>query len=275
MWLALTLDSFCRQLQLESTLCVETAYSECLAEANAALSLWHSRIAQGKIVEQFGARAGNLLKLIQSDYNARTVGSVCARTRGERYLQLREHVASHVALLRRQQTALIATEVKIGLKRQLVALLRAGSYASAAAGLEEFGQVARKAALSDFDRQVEYLQSDQMASAGTERQQLQLFARELQQMLDAFPESPGANLEQTRRLLRHSKSSSDRKAPHSSAMQVSMSLVGMLKPPGKGNLHALVSYGSRLLGLPLELTLGVLNDGESMEVSWTSMFFFV
>jgi hypothetical protein len=48
---------------------------------------------------------------------------------------------------------------------------------------------------------------------------------------------------------------------------VSLSLVGMLRPPGFGNLQGFVGYATSLLGLPLDLLLGVQNDGDSPEVS--------
>jgi hypothetical protein len=51
------------------------------------------------------------------------------------------------------------------------------------------------------------------------------------------------------------------------ALGVSLSLVGMLRPPGFGNLQGFVGYATSLLGLPWGLLLGVQNDGDSPEVS--------
>jgi hypothetical protein len=51
------------------------------------------------------------------------------------------------------------------------------------------------------------------------------------------------------------------------ALGVSLSLVGMLRPPGFGNLQGFVGYATSLLGLPLDLMVGVQNDGDSPEVS--------
>jgi hypothetical protein len=51
------------------------------------------------------------------------------------------------------------------------------------------------------------------------------------------------------------------------ALGLSLSLVGMLRPPGFGNLQGFVGYATSLLGLPLDLLLGMQNDGDSPEVS--------
>lgn len=48
---------------------------------------------------------------------------------------------------------------------------------------------------------------------------------------------------------------------------IALNLVGMLRPPGLGNLQGFVGYATSLLGLPLDLMLGVHNDGESPEVT--------
>jgi len=47
---------------------------------------------------------------------------------------------------------------------------------------------------------------------------------------------------------------------------VALNLVGMLRPPGLGNLQGFVGYATSLLGLPLDLMLGVHNDGDAPEV---------
>ena len=47
---------------------------------------------------------------------------------------------------------------------------------------------------------------------------------------------------------------------------VSFQLVGMLRPPGFGNLQGYIGYASSLLGFPLDLLLGIQNDGDSPEV---------
>lgn len=49
---------------------------------------------------------------------------------------------------------------------------------------------------------------------------------------------------------------------------VSLSLVGMVRPPGHGNFQAVISTASQALwGFPVSYLLGIHNDGESMEVS--------
>ena len=43
----------------------------------------------------------------------------------------------------------------------------------------------------------------------------------------------------------------------------------MLRPPGFGNLQGYMGYSTSMLGLPLDLLLGVQNDGDSPEVGHT------
>jgi len=51
------------------------------------------------------------------------------------------------------------------------------------------------------------------------------------------------------------------------AFNIGLQLVGMLRPPGYGNLQGFIGYATSLVGLPLDLLLGVMNDGDSIEVS--------
>jgi hypothetical protein len=50
------------------------------------------------------------------------------------------------------------------------------------------------------------------------------------------------------------------------SVRTSLQLVGMLRPPGYGNLQGYVGYSTGLLGLPLDLLFGFQNDGDSPEV---------
>jgi hypothetical protein len=51
---------------------------------------------------------------------------------------------------------------------------------------------------------------------------------------------------------------------------VSLSLVGMLRLPGRGGFQGVVNYAANILNTPVDFLLGVQNDGEGFEVS--SMF---
>ena len=41
----------------------------------------------------------------------------------------------------------------------------------------------------------------------------------------------------------------------------------MFRPPGTGGLQGFAGYSTGIFGLPLELLLGVQNDGDSPDVS--------
>ena len=50
------------------------------------------------------------------------------------------------------------------------------------------------------------------------------------------------------------------------AVNIGLNLVGMLRPPGFGNLQGFVGYQTGIFGLPLDLLFGVQNDGDSPEI---------
>jgi hypothetical protein len=89
------------------------------------------------------------------------------------------------------------------------------------------------------------------------------FSNSLQTIATEFPESPSAKLEAVRKMEKQSKKG---KKKGSRAVNIGLNLVGMLRPPGYGNLQGFVGYATSLLGLPLDLMLGVQNDGDSPEV---------
>lgn len=116
------------------------------------------------------------------------------------------------------------------------------------------------------------------------QQQREEFAQRLEQELRDFPQSPAYKL----LLLRHAErqiatqpKKQQQQQRHKNKkgltqkfgilgflamVKLSTTLVAMLRPPGVGNLQGYVNYRTGFLGRPLDLLLGVQNDGESSEI---------
>jgi hypothetical protein len=88
-------------------------------------------------------------------------------------------------------------------------------------------------------------------------------ASTLKTVLEEFPDSPAAKLEAVRKFDNQSRRSQRQKQK---GVSLALNLVGMLRPPGNGGLQGFVGYSTGLLGLPLELLLGVHNDGDAPEI---------
>lgn len=140
------------------------------------------------------------------------------------------------------------------------------------------------------------------AAAAEEQRRLAELAEVLETARREFPESAVAKLEEMRKLereaargggggtgrrgrglgkargIRPSKGTAQAKGSKPGLLRllpftispritnVALNLVGMLRPPGLGNLQGFVGYATSLLGLPLEIMLGVQNDGDSPEI---------
>ena len=103
----------------------------------------------------------------------------------------------------------------------------------------------------------------------------------LQEILDTFSDTPAARLLLLRQLDKQTRDSANRLTGSSKAkkggkggrkgfglkgLNIGLNLVGMLRPPGYGNLQGFAGYATSLFGLPLDLLLGFQNDGDSPEI---------
>ena len=95
---------------------------------------------------------------------------------------------------------------------------------------------------------------------------------QLKGVLEEFPESPGAKLEAVRKFDNKAKQSQRKKER---GINIGLNLVGMLRPPGNGGLQGFIGYSTGLFGLPLDLLLGIHNDGDSPEVFLFLLYYFL
>ena len=248
----------CVQSQRQSLLNVEAAYTSGIAQIESMVGQWQSRTGDGKIVGKFGERVQLLLDSVRKSYNARTVGTLTVRDRAERALQLDLYLATAVGELFRQQLESLQAATSIKFRKALVKL------ASSREGLQpEEEQQALRKALFDLRAETSDLEVESLGlSSATLHTQV---STALQALLTEFPETAAARLEEVRKVEKNTKRPPKRKGQR--AVNIGLNLVGMLRPAGFGNLQGFMGYSTLFAGLPLELLLGVQNDGDSPEVS--------
>ena len=190
-------------------------------------------------------------------FSSTIIGALTVRDRADRARQLEDYLLTAVTELFRQQLAILQSSTTTSFRRALVKL------ASSAEGLkpDEEQQALRKAlfdlraAASDME-----IESLGLTSAAMQAE----MSSSLQALATEFPETAAAKLEEVKKIEKQTKKPAKKKGKR--GINPSLNLVGMLRPPGFGNLQGFLGYSTGLLGLPLELLLGVQNDGDSPEI---------
>lgn len=227
---------------------------------------------------KFAQRVQQLLTAVRKDFHLRTAGGdalLLVRERGDRLRMLREHVLLAVSRLFLQQLMVADFAVTDGFRQDLARLVAREDLGESA--LKEQEQAALRKALFLYRTKVSDLEDATLGMTLSEERITELTAA-LENILREFLESATAKLEEVRkveRLARRGRAGGDMPATGrgrkrkslAKALGVSLGLVGMLRPPGYGNLQGFVGYATSLLGLPLDLLLGVQNDGDAPEVS--------
>ena len=206
---------------------------------------------------KFGDRVQQLLTSVRKGYSARTAGVVIVRDRADRARQLEEYLLAAVTELFRQQLIVLQSATTATFRKALINL------AGSEAGLrpEEEQQALRKT-LFDLRAAVTELEVEALGLTSAAMQAEMSTA--LQALATEFPESAAARLEDLRKVEKQTKRPPKKKGKR--AINLALNLVGMLRPPGFGNLQGFVGYNTAFFGLPLEMLLGVQNDGDSPEV---------
>lgn len=261
--------------QRQSVYAIESAFAVGIAQSEAAFNQWQARIGSGKVVGKFGSRVQELLDAVHKRFMEQTKGSVSVRERALRARQLRENIESVANVLFRQQISLLQTQITKQFRRSLISLAVSGGNneeeAKTEAQSKEEEQQVRKA-LFDFRALALELEVESIGLVSNAAQTE--LSTALQTMATEFPESSFGRLEAVKKLERETKRPKKKGkkgvkgAKGKRAINIGLNLVGMLRPPGYGNLQGFVGYSTALLGLPFEILMGVQNDGDSPEVCW-------
>ena len=236
---------------------VEAAYTQGIEQTEATLDQWRHRVYQGRTVGKFGERVGTLMQSVSDAFLKRTTGTLVVRDRTERLERLNNYIANAARALFQQQLVIVSDDVTRRFQRDLMALAASGSQST-----EEEQQLVRRA-LFGFQTIVADLEVE---SLGLKADALQSeLGEELQKIVSDFPDSPSAKLVALKKLDREVRRPRKKgKGPR--GVNLALSLVGMLRPPGQGSLQGFCVYNTALFGLPFDILMGVQNDGDSAEV---------
>ena len=264
------------QAEKQSLYKIEASYSDCLGVAERAMDQFRSRINQGRLVARFGSRAAELLQKVQQAFLEKTAGALVVYDRMDRYRQLSQYMRIALNGLYLKQLEIASGEAAVTLKKEL---LRQMGARGDDLPTEDIQQAVRNQVFR-FQVVCGELEgaSSRDGAAGSALEQLgfdstsavQELTATLQAVAKEFPESSAAKILALNRLdqrVRRPMRGKGKAKRGKRALQIGLNLVGMLRPPGYGNLQGFVGYNAlSFLGVPLDLLLGVQNDGDAPEV---------
>lgn len=281
-------------LQKQSLYKIELAYIAGLTQADIIISQWQNRVTSGKIIGKFATRLSGLLLNIKNDYNKNIINNVknnkggsnsIIRERSERLKLLNDYILIAGERLFRQQIIIIEYIIINKFRDNLLSLLQNtdkidnnidddndGSI-NENNNLRESEQNLLRKCIFEYKTKVSDLEDEKLNLILTE-EKVNEFTTILTTILSEFPESSIAKLseikkidKQVKKKNKNNNSGRGRKRKGiAKLLGLSFQLVGMLRPPGFGNLQGYIGYASSLLGFPLDLLLGIQNDGDSPEV---------
>lgn len=244
--------------QRQSLLQVEIAYASGLAQTEAMANQWRARVNNGKIIAKFGNRVNELVTGAKKSFYERTTGTLVVRERADRVQQLVSNILSIAKLLFAQQLLILEKEVTDEFKRDLLEILRKKPESYSA----DQQQVIRDA-IYRFKKASAELEGEGLGLSSSDVQAE--LSTKFQEEAKEFPESNAAKLDGLRRMEKQVKKPRRKKGKR--AVNLTLNLVGMLRPPGYGNLQGFVGYnGLSFFGVPVETLFGVQNDGDAPEI---------
>lgn len=272
----------------------------CVAQAGKTLDRWRTRLnsptmtsllpsfdtAFTPTVGRFGAQAMGLLDDMRSRFLTYTRGAVMVKERTTRLAQLLRLISSEVASLFRIQIQSLQFDAERRMRKELFRL--AGKPVRSATSLAESGVQdtggldneaikVKNTILREFKTRTAPLEVPSLGLVVSDDVVASLSAS-LEQMCKEFPSSAAARALSMQQLEREVKDGvSDTGDPDKVSkrrgFRAALTLVGMFRPPGLGNMQGVLSNTEPfLLGgiLPVSLVLGVQNDADTPEVCETS-----
>jgi hypothetical protein len=222
-------------------------------------------VGRGKTIGRFGSRAMQMLKTVQNKYFVDTSDSILVREKMTRARQLNQTMKSIMIGLHKQQLEILRNQIIESFRNKLK-VLAVESVESSDFSQDSSVGIAVEESLEEYRNKCILLNCPSMNldSTYTENSLLQ----ELKGIAKAFPESSTGKLCALKRFEKNSITGTSKKK-NKRSFNVALSLVGMLRPPGFGNLQGFLGYSTGIFGLPLDFLLGVQNDGDSAEVKLT------
>lgn len=230
-----------------------------------AIAQLQKRVSNGKLLARFPDRVATLLSTSLMDFNKRAgQSSALIREKTEKARSIRDSIVTGANKLFEQQLVVVELQQLQKVKFALEKLYQstAGDEISKA----KFQQLVRKA-LFDFKIACNNLE-DESIGLKLSNQRIQDFNAKVDLLVKDFPESPEAKLIELKNMENklNDKPASKNGKTFSEIFGVGLSIVGMLRPHGYGNLQGFLTYATSLVGFPVDFMLGVQNDGDSLEV---------
>ena len=247
---------FLTKAEKRSLLAVESCFASCAVHVDAAIMDWQVRASSGRVLGKFKQRVRDLIAFLDNKYYSSTDGSIMNKERIERGRLLVETVQVAATNIFNQQTSLLQSQAIAKFKKSLQQLAREHDVIPSEISLQMMRQT-----LFDFRNNVLELELDEFALS-SEPMQGELSAL-LQELLKEYPESTSAKLASISNMDRKVERSNQKKK--GKVINIGLSMVGMLRPPGYGNLQGYAGYATSLLGMPLELLFGIQNDGDALD----------
>lgn len=264
------------QMQREAVYQIEAAYTSGVSEADIAIGQWQARVARGGVIGMFAERVQELINSATKDYNSKLraghISQLAVRERGERLMDLQNHILSAANRLFSQQVAILIISTTDDFRKALTRIV--GRMDLTEEQRKEQEQNALRKSMLDFKTSTKDLEAPELGLT-VDDEQISAVSTQLSNLLAEFPDTAFARLEEVRKIERQARSgkgSSGRRKFRTKpkglmrVLGMSLSLVGFLRPPGYGNLQGFIGYATGLFGLPCDLLLGVQNDGDSPEV---------
>jgi hypothetical protein len=251
---------------------LEKVYFYNLQQAEIALAQIQKRTSEGKTILKFANRIQKIIMSVLNDFHQKLSGS--NRLRREtvnRSRNLRDFILSsaqplldqQVQIRRMQVTKLFRKDLKdVYLKYDFGTDKSAGDLFAMSDYVKQ--SIQRKTA--EFQSSLEDFQDDKLGLKIPENF-LENFSMELEETAKSFPETTDAQFIEKQKMDKQvKKAPANKKKKKFGGFGASLSLVGMLRPPGFNNFQAFIGHANQLFGLPIDFVLGIQNDGDHSDV---------
>mmetsp|Transcript_56781 Transcript_56781/g.68319 ORF Transcript_56781/g.68319 Transcript_56781/m.68319 type:complete len:526 (-) Transcript_56781:247-1824(-) len=230
--------------------------------SRAKLTGWKSRVLRGYTVDKFGTQASSLLARTLASYDRETIACAGTQQAGVYRMERRRVLQTRIENgLEELFTAQILVLEQTTLKKFKAVLLRnLKKDTTAEQGFDNNAAAVRASAFA-FDQALSDLEITGMTTSLMKKE---FFNTEMTTKLEAalltFPDSPAAQISQLEKVEKTVNKKS--KTPTQRSINFGLSLVGMLRPDGFGNVQGYTGY---TLG-PHSVTMGWQNDADSPDV---------
>ncbi len=241
---------------------MELIYSDIIDEADQLFNTWRNRIVKGKLTNSFGKRADTAMTDFKDKFIYLTMGSLSVRDRSDRLASLANYFIKHIRSLLLIQQSFLESQAFKNIRLELVSLLKSdGQYPSNMSSILD--SVSQDIRIKLLDLKPAFLDVNMDEYLNELIDRLSVFANEFPSSADGKYEELQIFDKKMRTGSDESSASQDRKPR---GIRFGLGLVGMLRPPGFGNFQGFVNYGASLFGIPLDIILGIENNGDTHEV---------